>query len=180
MNTKQIPNLVSSLRILAVPFMVALALLHDRQSVFTLLVVSQIADFLDGYLARKLNAQTVLGAKLDILGDLGNCIVVLLIIAVFFSQLLHGPGAIALALFIIAYMGRYIMARRCAGEWIHAIPMTTSKLNYYVQSALILALFLHLGDIPVIFYIAFASGFLESIDYLRRVVKVNRPQPITT
>jgi cardiolipin synthase len=64
-----IPNLLSMLRLALVP--VFLLLLIGNQSGWALftLVVASATDFLDGYLARKLNQQTRLGQLLDPAAD---------------------------------------------------------------------------------------------------------------
>lgn len=65
-----IPNALSSARILAVP---VLLLVADRQWhgwFLTLLAVSLMTDAADGYLARRLNQTSKLGAKLDSWADL--------------------------------------------------------------------------------------------------------------
>lgn len=64
-----IPNILSGTRILLVPVLLTLA---DRQLEFwflSLLAVSLATDAVDGYLARKLNQTSELGAKLDSWGD---------------------------------------------------------------------------------------------------------------
>ena len=64
-----LPNAISALRILMVPPLVLLAF-RGRRDLFTvLLATSLLMDILDGYLARRLNQQTSLGAKLDSWGD---------------------------------------------------------------------------------------------------------------
>ena len=64
-----LPNAISTLRILMVPPLLLLAF-RGRSDIFTtLLAISLLMDILDGYLARRLNQQTSLGAKLDSWGD---------------------------------------------------------------------------------------------------------------
>jgi len=64
-----VPNAISGLRILMVPPLVLLALGGRGQAFTILLAVSLLTDFLDGYLARRLNQRTSLGAQLDSWGD---------------------------------------------------------------------------------------------------------------
>lgn len=68
---RQIPNLLTGLRVGAVPLALGIVLLAP-QSQLTLLiifVVASITDFFDGYLARKWKATSALGAMLDPVAD---------------------------------------------------------------------------------------------------------------
>ncbi|MGK2915819.1 MAG: CDP-alcohol phosphatidyltransferase family protein [Porticoccaceae bacterium] len=68
-NTLNIPNALSALRLLLVPVLLSLAW-HQQPGVFlSLLVVSLSTDGFDGYLARRLNQTSALGAKLDTWAD---------------------------------------------------------------------------------------------------------------
>ena len=64
-----IPNLLSFLRIALVPVFLWLLLNEMFLSAILILVVAGITDFLDGYLARKLNQMTKLGKVLDPVAD---------------------------------------------------------------------------------------------------------------
>lgn len=64
-----LPNLLSLLRIFMVaPFLIAV--IYDRHALaLVIFVVAGFTDFLDGYLARRLQQKSVLGTFLDPLGD---------------------------------------------------------------------------------------------------------------
>lgn len=64
-----IPNILSFLRLALVPVLIGLALLKAGQLFLWVLAFSLLSDVLDGYLARKLNQVSELGAKLDSWGD---------------------------------------------------------------------------------------------------------------
>lgn len=64
-----IPNLLSMTRLVLVPVLIGLALAGKAQAFLMVLAVSLLSDAFDGYLARKLNQITELGAKLDSWGD---------------------------------------------------------------------------------------------------------------
>jgi CDP-diacylglycerol--glycerol-3-phosphate 3-phosphatidyltransferase len=64
-----IPNILSLLRLGLVPVLVGLALAGLGDVFLFILVISLMSDVLDGYLARKLNQTSELGAKLDSWGD---------------------------------------------------------------------------------------------------------------
>ena len=63
------PNLVSSIRILIAPLLFALAILGLETWFLAALIFSGFTDVLDGFLARRLNMITSLGARLDSWGD---------------------------------------------------------------------------------------------------------------
>ena len=68
-NIYSIPNLLSMARLALVPALIGLALAAKAQVFLMILAVSLLSDAFDGYLARKLNQATELGAKLDSWGD---------------------------------------------------------------------------------------------------------------
>ena len=66
---QQLPNLISILRLLLVPWF-ALVLLEQRfDAALALFLLMGLSDGLDGYLARELRASSSLGAALDPLAD---------------------------------------------------------------------------------------------------------------
>ena len=64
-----VPNLLSGFRLLLIPVLWGCAWLKLSWCIGIGLIVSWLTDFLDGFIARKLNMVTVLGAKLDSLAD---------------------------------------------------------------------------------------------------------------
>lgn len=65
-----VPNLLSMARLAGVPVFLWLVLGPEADGwALALLMVSGITDFLDGYLARKLNQRSTLGALLDPIAD---------------------------------------------------------------------------------------------------------------
>ncbi len=64
-----LPNCLSLLRILLVPFYIILLFRGNYQGAVILLIVGGLTDFLDGVLARALNQITKLGSYLDPIGD---------------------------------------------------------------------------------------------------------------
>ena len=64
-----VPNMLSMTRLVLVPVLIGLAVNAKAQAFLLVLAVSLLSDVFDGYLARKLNQITDLGAKLDSWGD---------------------------------------------------------------------------------------------------------------
>lgn len=67
--TQRLPNWISLSRIGLVPFLLILAFLEKPSVFLTVFAISLVTDFLDGYLARRLQAQSDWGARLDSWGD---------------------------------------------------------------------------------------------------------------
>jgi len=65
-----IPNILSLSRLALVPVLIALAYFAKAQAFLAVLAISLLSDVFDGYLARKLNQTSELGAKLDSWGDM--------------------------------------------------------------------------------------------------------------
>ena len=66
---KNIPNTLTISRILACPIWFALVFFNYHTSAFILVIIILFTDYLDGFLARKLNNLTVTGRILDPIAD---------------------------------------------------------------------------------------------------------------
>jgi len=66
----RIPNIISGVRILCAPILLFLAWEGYRNAFIVLLSASLVSDAIDGYIARRFNVSSKLGAKLDSLGDM--------------------------------------------------------------------------------------------------------------
>ncbi|MEJ3406028.1 CDP-alcohol phosphatidyltransferase family protein [Rathayibacter sp. YIM 133350] len=64
-----VPNVLSFIRLALVPVFLMLLVIGDFVAALVVLVVSSITDFLDGYLARRLNQVSRLGQLLDPAAD---------------------------------------------------------------------------------------------------------------
>ena len=72
-----LPNLISLGRIIGVCVAAALFFLHYSMAALVLGVITGMTDYLDGYIARKLDQITKLGALLDSLADILAALVVM-------------------------------------------------------------------------------------------------------
>ena len=64
-----IPNLISLLRIFLIFPIIFCILINDVHLAFLFFLMASFTDFLDGYVARYLKQESVLGANLDLLAD---------------------------------------------------------------------------------------------------------------
>ena len=105
---RHIPNLLTFARAAAVPVSLVLiyALPHPAMALFVIFIAAALTDFLDGYLARKWNAISPLGAMLDPVAD--KLLVALLLIYV----LTVLKGALFLPVVVILLRELYISGLR--------------------------------------------------------------------
>jgi len=136
---KALPNIITITRLIAVPAIVWLFLVDKVTIAFWLFICAGISDAIDGYLAKRLDARSVLGSYLDPLADK------LLLIAVF---LLLGRGG-----FIPVWLVLLIVARDAVLLGVSSLvvskdrktamrPLMISKVNTVLQivlAALVLA-----------------------------------------
>lgn len=96
-----IPNMLTVLRIVLLPF-IAWAYLNDKMTIaIILLLISGISDVLDGFIARRFNMITALGKVLDPISDKLTQGIILACLAVRFRYLL--------ALFFLLFIKEMIM-----------------------------------------------------------------------
>lgn len=139
---KDIPNIISGLRLIAVIPVVWLLLEHQFAWALVLFTVAGVSDGVDGYLAKHFGWQSQLGGMLDPLADkilLVSCFLVLgsmgmipiwLVLAAVFRDLVIMGGA-------LAYHFRVAE--------VEAAPTPVSKLNTVLQLALVVLVILDAG-----------------------------------
>jgi phosphatidylglycerophosphate synthase len=88
-NRKILPNLMSGLRIALMPALLTTAMSGLREWFVVLMVISLTTDALDGFLARRLNAFSDLGRKLDSAADYLTMICGLAGIALLWPEIVH-------------------------------------------------------------------------------------------
>lgn len=77
-----VPNFLSALRIILVPFIVVLYLKKHMVAATVLVLVSGISDMLDGFIARKFNQVSDLGKLIDPIADKLTMIAVVFLVAI--------------------------------------------------------------------------------------------------
>jgi cardiolipin synthase len=143
---KDIPNIISALRLITVIPVVYLLLVDEFGWALLLFVIAGASDGLDGFLAKHYGWQSQLGGILDPLADktlLVCCFLVLgaleliplwLVLAVIFRDLVIVGGA------VLYHYGV---------EEVEAAPILVSKLNTFLQILLLVAVLTHAGLYPL-------------------------------
>lgn len=96
-----IPNMLTMLRIILLPFIAWFYLNNEVTLAIILLLISGISDILDGFIARRFNMTTALGKVLDPISDKLTQWIILACLAVRFRYLL--------ALFFLLFIKELIM-----------------------------------------------------------------------
>ena len=173
---RHIPNILSSFRILLIPFFAFFAHRGDMFLAAILLIVSGFTDLLDGFLARRFNWISNLGKVLDPIADKLTQITV----CVFFAIRLGGWFWLFFAFLIFKELaqlgvGLYLLRRDVKLESADRSGKITTLLFY--ASMIAIALF---PELP--YYVTYSllaalcvSGFLTGLHY----VSVYRRQPET-
>jgi cardiolipin synthase (CMP-forming) len=143
---RDIPNIISLLRLIAVMPVVWLLLEHQYGWALALFAVAGISDGVDGFLAKHYGWQSRLGGILDPLADktlLVACFLVLgslglipvwLVVAVIFRDLVIIGGAVTYHFGV---------------EELKAAPLLSSKLNTLVQLVLVVATITNAGPLAM-------------------------------
>jgi cardiolipin synthase len=165
-----IPNLITAFRFLLVP-PVVLALLNERLgAALTLFFIAGFSDALDGYLAKRNNWSSRLGALMDPLADK------LLLVSSFVT--LGWLGWIPMWLVALVVLrdlvivgGAIVFHMRV--ERLEAAPSMISKLNTFAQILLVLAVIFSKGvyELPVLWldllvYSVLATTVWSGLDYV--------------
>ncbi len=146
MNARHIPNLISVLRILLVAPL-ALCLLSENYTIaLAVFLLAGFSDALDGYLARRFNWTSELGALLDPIGDKLLMMTTYLILGL--QALVPMWLVVVVVLRDVIIVGGGLFYRLLVGEVVIA-PIVSSKINMALQVLLVFSLLLSLSLYPL-------------------------------
>jgi len=171
---KALPNVITGLRILAVPVVVWLVLVDRMAAAFWVFAAAGISDAIDGWLAKRLNAHTVLGSYLDPLADK----LLLVALYILLGRSGHIPGWLVVLVLVrdAALLGVSILLVR-ADRSLAMRPLPISKLNTLLQIVLAGFVLARLGfgfpDLGVgkdiLVYGVALTTIVSGVAYLRRM-----------
>ena len=137
---KHIPNMLTILRFILIPFIVVLILKEKFLDAFILLTISSLSDVLDGRIARKFNLVTDIGKLLDPLADKANQISVLVSLVII--------KVIPIWIVVILFIKEFILI--AGASWLYGKKVVVSSKWYGKMTT-------------VIFYLAIVSSFFIRI-----------------
>ncbi len=183
-----LPNILTLLRIAAIPLLMLLLISSTREAGFwaaALFSVASITDWLDGHLARRMNIQTILGTFLDPMADK------LIVLAALIMLIPHGRVE---AWMVVVILSREILITGlrsvAAQEGIVIAASDLGKFKTIFQLVAIIGLLLHFDyhwffgiNHPLVtanmhnagmffFWIAFVITVWSGADYLVKFIKV--------
>ena len=177
MSYKEIPNLLSLIRILLIIPLMYFILITEYKLALIVFLISAVTDLLDGWLARYLNCESAMGAILDPLADK------ILLISVFFSFCYLGFIPILLALIVISrdlliLLGA-LLIWLINNQVVIFKPSLISKINTALQIILITCVIIEVSDvydfpdllITILMYLVFCTAIVSGIGYLKSAVK---------
>ncbi len=167
---KNIPNILSVLRIIIAPFLLYLAWNGHKYLFIAFLIVSLLSDAIDGFIARKFEASTKTGAKLDSLGDMATYLAVPFCAWWLWPQILKKEAP-----YVLTAVGAYIIPLAAGILKFHKVP------SYHTFSAKIAAvimgiamLFLFIAEFTLFF--KFAAIFQAIVALEEVLITIQLPE----
>jgi cardiolipin synthase len=171
-----IPNLLTLLRLILVPFFIAASIRGMFTVAFVLFVTAAVTDILDGMIARRLNQRSRLGAVLDPAADKIMMISGYLFYTFSNLPLVRIPGWLTFVVFIrdfVIMLVAYLLYTRVHVK--RFPPSIAGKASTVLQAATLGAVIAVNGFAPsllrlaeVLFRVALVVTLYSSWDYLRR------------
>jgi CDP-diacylglycerol--glycerol-3-phosphate 3-phosphatidyltransferase len=179
---KNIPNLLSSFRIIAAPFLLIIAW-QDRPNLFlAILAVSLLSDALDGFIARRFKATSKTGTKLDSWGDFVTYVTVAVCAWRLWPEILHREVFFVVAgivFFALPVIAGSIKFKRlpCYHTWAAKIQAVLICIAIYIlfitgiawpfQCAVILQFFVSIEEIAITLWLTEQRHNIPSFWHLK-------------
>lgn len=154
-----IPNMLTILRIILLPFIAWTYLQGQMTIAIILLLISGISDILDGFIARKYNMTTAIGKVLDPISDKLTQWIILACLAIKFRYLLALFFLLFIKEVIMGFTGFYVVKKtgmvyssRWHGKATTVLIYTTIMLHFlFPEIPLLLAEILMIASICMMF-----------------------------
>lgn len=169
---KNIPNILTLVRIIMTPFIIYLSLIDNLKLAIVLIIVASITDMLDGFIARKFNLTSEIGAKLDTIADklFAGCIIISLI----FTNKLFIISLIGEILITIINLISFAQNKKPHTEYIGKVKTTILFITIILE--FISLLYYNLQTfVNIMIVISFIFQIVCFIVYVNLFLKTKRP-----
>lgn len=163
-------NLITLYRIVTSPLLLVLACTHQLDIFKWLLLASFLTDAFDGYLARKYKATSILGAKLDSIGDDLTILVSAIAVYIVYPEFFQKKKIIILTLIVLFFVQLlYSLYKYKRPTSFHTL---LAKAAAIMQAGFLLSLFFFESIFYPLFYIASIVTALELIEEIIMVFMI--------
>jgi phosphatidylglycerophosphate synthase len=192
MNPKRWPNLLSGARLALAPAILIMAMAASRPWFIALLSASLLSDALDGFLARRLDAHSELGRKLDSVADYLTMITGLSGIALLWPEItrreLPWIAAGLTAFFAVVVYGFIRLGRApCYHTWaakagavacaFSLIPLLSGHTAMPFHAAIVLQVIAGIEEMAIVLMIPTHEGAMATIWHAMKVRRASSPTP---
>jgi len=166
------PNLITLGRLLSVPLAIWLVLSDELAAAFWLFVAAGLSDAVDGFIAKRFNQRSELGALLDPIAD--KTLLVSMYVTLGLSSHLPAWLVILVVFRDLMIVGGFLLVE-ALGHTIVWEPLKVSKVNTALQIALIGVVLAELGPglavhqvVTALIYLVAATTVISGAGYLVR------------
>lgn len=171
---RNLPNIISALRLGAVPLLAWLAWMGADRSFAWLLVIVGPTDMLDGWLARKYGWESRLGAMLDSVADFSIVIVVLFAIVTMHQEVFASYGRIVWAIVGIWSLTNILGLIRY--RRLPSFHTAFGRIGLMTFGVFVLVLFFY-GLVPWVLYVCGTICFLAGVESFILVLLLDQWTP---
>jgi len=167
-----IPNFLSLYRLLSVPFLFYVVYLGQEQVFFYWFLFNMFTDGLDGFIARRFNMQTKLGAKLDSTADFAMYLLGMYALIRLKWDVLE-PYKFSFFLLIFYYIFIDVFSLIKFKE-ISSLHLISSKASGVLEALFFFLLFYN-GFSPLLYWLMFivvSFSFVENMYFLFKIDKM--------
>lgn len=167
-----IVNAITLYRIVAAPILLGLIFTKQLDLFKWLLALSFFTDLIDGYLARKYKVVSILGSRLDSIGDDLTVLTAVIGLYVFKTEFTHKEFAILIMLFFLfAFQTLFALIRY---RKISSFHTYLAKLAAILQGTFFILIFLLPEPLYFLFYLAAVVTGIELIEEIILVALLPR------
>lgn len=160
-------NLITAFRILAAPVLLVLLFTGNCESFKWLLLICFLTDLVDGELARRFQVTSVLGSKLDSIGDDLTVLVSVVAMFVRFPEFIQAEWLL-IAIMLVLFVIQIAMALMRYGK-ISSFHTYAAKLAAFAQGLFLLNSFFFHRPSALLFYVA---AVITLIDLSEEIILV--------